>query len=145
MIAGPGSFIKTELRHMTFWKKEFIQRSAYRFLQKHLGPLHDRRKMLVLLRQGKISKWFSGIGRKQLLLLAPHWHLQEDEWSCRCTVTRYSLPAICRSANSSCNGRGPRRIYKRKRKKLHFGNRKHHIRGMISHLGLNWRLQTELR
>ena len=40
---------------------------------------NDRRKMLVLLRQGKISKWFSGIGQEAIAAGAA-LALQEDEW-----------------------------------------------------------------
>ena len=36
-------------------------------------------KMLVLLRQGKISKWFSGIGQEAIAVGAT-LALQEDEW-----------------------------------------------------------------
>ena len=36
-------------------------------------------KMLVLLRQGKISKWFSGIGQEAIAVGAT-MAMQPDEW-----------------------------------------------------------------
>ena len=42
-------------------------------------PRMIEEKMLVLLRQGKISKWFSGIGQEAIAVGAT-LALQEDEW-----------------------------------------------------------------
>ena len=44
-----------------------------------LLPRMIEEKMLVLLRQGKISKWFSGIGQEAISVGAV-MALQQDEW-----------------------------------------------------------------
>ena len=44
-----------------------------------LWPRMIEEKMLVLLRQGKISKWFSGIGQEAIACGVTH-ALQQDEW-----------------------------------------------------------------
>ena len=93
-------------------------------------------KMLVLLRQGRISKWFSGIGQEaisQELLLA----LRRMNGSCPFIGTWAFLPAgKCLCINFLCNGRAVKKdISKGRERSFHFGSREHHICGMISHLG----------
>ena len=101
-----------------------------------LKPRMIEEKMLVLLRQGKISKWFSGIGQEAISAAVVN-ALDESE---------YILPMhrnlgvfVGRSIELSrlfgqfqgkksgfTNGRD---------RSFHFGSLKHHIVGMISHLG----------
>ncbi len=62
---------------------EFLQGnvSKEKLIQLYKGLLLPRmieEKMLVLLRQGKISKWFSGIGQEAISVGAT-MALQEDE------------------------------------------------------------------
>ncbi len=47
--------------------------------RKLLLPRMIEEKMLILLRQGRISKWFSGIGQEAISVGAT-MALQEDEW-----------------------------------------------------------------
>ena len=93
-------------------------------------------KMLVLLRQGKISKWFSGIGQEAIAVGAT-LALQEDEWIMPLhrnlgAFTTRNMPLnklfMQWQGNSEAYSKGRERSF-------HFGNKEHHICGMISHLG----------
>ncbi|HEY6502671.1 MAG TPA: dehydrogenase E1 component subunit alpha/beta [Chitinophagaceae bacterium] len=93
-------------------------------------------KMLVLLRQGKISKWFSGIGQEAISVgatLAMH----DDEWIMPLhrnlgvfTVREMPLNKLFMQWQGSQDG-----YSKARERSFHFGNKEHHICGMISHLG----------
>src|SRR5690606_25421115 len=64
---------------MLFDRKNF---SNAQLLQMYRGLVYPRlieEKMLVLLRQGKISKWFSGIGQEAIAVGAA-LALHQDEW-----------------------------------------------------------------
>jgi len=52
---------------MQFDRKQLSNEELIHFYQKLLWPRMIEEKMLVLLRQGKISKWFSVLGRKRSL------------------------------------------------------------------------------
>lgn len=93
-------------------------------------------KMLSLLRQGKISKWFSGIGQEAIsvgVALAAN----EDE---------YILPMHRNLGVFTTRGMPFRKLFaqwqgkatgytKGRERSFHFGNQEHKIVGMISHLG----------
>jgi 2-oxoisovalerate dehydrogenase E1 component len=93
-------------------------------------------KMLVLLRQGKISKWFSGIGQEAIAVGAT-LALEEDEWimpmhrNLGVFTTRH-MPL----SRLFMQWQGAKEGYSKARERsFHFGSREHHICGMISHLG----------
>lgn len=92
--------------------------------------------MLVLLRQGKISKWFSGIGQEAIAVGAT-LALQEDEW----IMPLHRNLGVFTTRNMPLNKlfmqwQGAQEGYSKGRERsFHFGNRDHHICGMISHLG----------
>lgn len=137
MIAGPGSFIQnTELRHMTFERKNLSNDQLIDFYRSILWPRMIEEKMLVLLRQGKISKWFSGIGQEAIAVGAT-LALQEDEWIMPLhrnlgVFTTRNMPL----SKLFMQWQGAQEGYTKGRERsFHFGNRKHHICGMISHLG----------
>src|SRR6186997_1238870 len=51
---------------MTFDRKDLSGEHLISFYRSLLWPRMIEEKMLVLLRQGKISKWFSGIGQEAI-------------------------------------------------------------------------------
>ena len=51
---------------MNFDRKDFSNEELVRLYKSVLLPRMIEEKMLVLLRQGKISKWFSGIGQEAI-------------------------------------------------------------------------------
>ena len=64
---------------MTFDRKDLSNDQLVHFYKSILWPRMIEEKMLVLLRQGKISKWFSGIAQEAIAVGAT-LALQEDEW-----------------------------------------------------------------
>lgn len=92
--------------------------------------------MLILLRQGKISKWFSGIGQEAISVGAT-LAMQTDEWMLPMhrnlgVFTTRNLPLH----KLFLQWEGWQGGYSKGRERsFHFGNKEHHICGMISHLG----------
>src|SRR5437868_7513882 len=64
---------------MQFDRKEFSTTELLSLYKNLLLPRMIEEKMLVLLRQGKISKWFSGIGQEAISVGAT-LAMQADEW-----------------------------------------------------------------
>ncbi len=101
-----------------------------------LLPRMIEEKMLVLLRQGKISKWFSGIGQ-EAISVGVTMALQFDEW----IMPLHRNLGVFTSRNMPLNKlfkqwQGSKDGYSKGRERsFHFGSKKHHICGMISHLG----------
>src|SRR6476660_4181586 len=107
--------------------------SLYRNL---LLPRLIEERMLVLLRQGKISKWFSGIGQEAIAVGAT-MALETDEWIMPLhrnlgvfTGRNMPLHKLFKQWQGSGDG-----YSKGRERSFHFGSREHHICGMISHLG----------
>ena len=108
-------------------------RSVYRHLIK---PRMIEEKMLVLLRQGKIAKWFSGIGQ-EAISVGTAMALENDE---------YILPMHRNLGIFTARGIPLNRLFsqfqgkpggftKGRDRSFHFGTQEYHIVGMISHLG----------
>ena len=121
---------------MTFDKKELSNDQLVQFYKSLLWPRMIEEKMLVLLRQGKISKWFSGIGQEAIAVGAT-LALQEDEWIMPLhrnlgVFTTRNMPL----SKLFMQWQGAQEGYSKGRERsFHFGNKEHHICGMISHLG----------
>ncbi len=64
---------------MQFNRKDLSDDQLIRIYRNILLPRLIEEKMLVLLRQGKISKWFSGIGQEAIATGAT-LAMREDEW-----------------------------------------------------------------
>ncbi len=64
---------------MNFQSKDISKDQLIHIYKNLLWPRLIEEKMLVLLRQGRISKWFSGIGQEAISVGAT-LALQEDEW-----------------------------------------------------------------
>ncbi len=107
--------------------------SLYRAL---LKPRMIEEKMLVLLRQGKISKWFSGIGQ-EAISVGVTAALDSDEYIFPMhrnlgvfTTRDVSLERLFGQWQGKDTG-----FTKGRDRSFHFGTQEHHIVGMISHLG----------
>ncbi|ULT44472.1 thiamine pyrophosphate-dependent enzyme [Niabella defluvii] len=64
---------------MLFDRKNLSNAQLIQMYRSLVYPRLIEEKMLVLLRQGKISKWFSGIGQEAISVGAT-MALQQDEW-----------------------------------------------------------------
>ena len=101
-----------------------------------LKPRLIEEKMLVLLRQGKISKWFSGIGQ-EAIAVGVTLALQEDEYLLPMhrnlgVFTTRPIPLYRLFAQWQGKLSG---FTKGRDRSFHFGTQDYHIIGMISHLG----------
>ena len=101
-----------------------------------LLPRMIEEKMLLLLRQGKISKWFSGIGQEAISVGATS-ALHDDEWIMPLhrnlgVFTARKMPLSKLFMQWQGNKEG---YSKGRERSFHFGSKEHYICGMISHLG----------
>ena len=121
---------------MQFHRKELPDAQLIDFYRNLLWPRMIEEKMLVLLRQGKISKWFSGIGQEAIAVGAA-LALEQDEW----IMPLHRNLGVFTSRGMSLSKlfmqwQGAREGYSKGRERsFHFGSKEHHICGMISHLG----------
>jgi 2-oxoisovalerate dehydrogenase E1 component len=121
---------------MIFDRKDLSNEQLLAFYKHLLWPRMIEDKMLVLLRQGKISKWFSGIGQEAIAVGAT-LALQEDEWIMPLhrnlgVFTTRQMPLH----QLFLQWQGTQQGYSKARERsFHFGSKEHHICGMISHLG----------
>lgn len=101
-----------------------------------LKPRMIEEKMLILLRQGKISKWFSGIGQ-EAISVGVTYAMDQDE---------YILPMHRNLGVFTTKGVPLKRLFaqfqgkesgftKGRDRSFHFGTQEYNIVGMISHLG----------
>ncbi len=121
---------------MQFNRKNLSNEALTGLYKKLLLPRMIEEKMLLLLRQGKISKWFSGIGQEAISVGAA-MALQPDEWIMPLhrnlgvfTSRDMPLNKLFKQWQGSIDG-----YSKGRERSFHFGSREHHICGMISHLG----------
>ena len=121
---------------MYFDRKNLTDEELIVLYKQLLLPRLIEEKMLVLLRQGKISKWFSGIGQEAIAVGATA-ALQQDEWIMPLhrnlgvfTTRNMPLQKLFMQWQGSRDG-----YSKGRERSFHFGSAEHAICGMISHLG----------
>lgn len=121
---------------MQFSKKSLTQIQLIDLYKSILFPRMIEEKMLVLLRQGKISKWFSGIGQEAIAVGVTK-ALEPDEW----VMPLHRNLGVFTSRNMPLSKlfkqwQGNKDGYSKGRERsFHFGSKEHHVCGMISHLG----------
>ena len=121
---------------MQFDQQELTNEQLIAFYRQLVYPRLVEEKMLVLLRQGKISKWFSGIGQ-EAISVGSMLALQPNEWVMPLhrnlgVFTARNLPLHQLFMQWQGNKKG---FSKGRERSFHFGSKEHAICGMISHLG----------
>lgn len=114
------------------WTDEQLKETYYELLK----PRLIEEKMLVLLRQGKIAKWFSGIGQ-EAISVGLGLSLRSDEYILPMhrnlgVFTTRKIPL--NRLFSQWMGK-PGGFTKGRDRSFHFGTQEYKIIGMISHLG----------
>ena len=121
---------------ITYNPKGFSRKKLLELYEALLTPRLIEEKMLILLRQNKISKWFSGIGQEAVSVGAVEAIFQDE----------YILP-MHRNLGVFTGRKVPmHRLFAQfqgkrggftqgRDRSFHFGSAEHHIVGMISHLG----------
>ncbi len=121
---------------MKFQRKKYSDAVLLQLYEELLRPRMIEEKMLILLRQNKISKWFSGIGQEAISVGITQ-ALQPDEYILPMhrnlgVFTGRKLPFERLFAQWQGTAQG---YTKGRDRSFHFGTNEHHIVGMISHLG----------
>jgi 2-oxoisovalerate dehydrogenase E1 component len=121
---------------MEFKRGKLSNEQLVHFYRSLLLPRMIEEKMLLLLRQGKISKWFSGIGQEAISVGAT-LAMDPNEWILPLhrnlgvfTSRKMPLVTLFKQWQGDQDG-----YSKARERSFHFGNKAHHICGMISHLG----------
>jgi len=122
--------------HINF-NKENLDNNTLELLYKNmLKPRMIEEKMLILLRQGKISKWFSGIGQ-EAISIGVTMALKNEEYILPMhrnlgvfTTRKIPLHRLFSQWQGKANG-----FTKGRDRSFHFGTLEYNIVGMISHLG----------
>lgn len=121
---------------MQFDRSGFSNEKLVTLYTELLRPRMIEEKMLVLLRQGRISKWFSGIGQEAIAVGAT-LALDSDEYIMPLhrnlgVFTARKMPFD----KLFMQWQGRKEGYSKGRERsFHFGANEYHICGMISHLG----------
>jgi len=119
-----------------FDKKKYSEEVLLSLYKELIKPRLIEEKMLILLRQGKITKWFSGIGQEASSVGAA-LALQKDEYILPMhrnlgTFTVRGIPLAKLFAQFQGKKSG---FTKGRDRSFHFGTQEYKIVGMISHLG----------
>ncbi|WP_111671716.1 alpha-ketoacid dehydrogenase subunit alpha/beta [Algoriphagus litoralis] len=121
---------------LTFDRKNLSDQTLLKLYESLIMPRRIEEKMLILLRQGRISKWFSGWGQEAISIGAVN-ALAADEFILPMhrnlgIFTGRDMPLERLFAQFQGKKSG---FTKGRDRSFHFGSIEHHIVGMISHLG----------
>ncbi len=122
--------------NITYDKKNLDSKILLQLYANMLKPRMVEEKMLILLRQGKISKWFSGIGQ-EAISVGVTMALNKEEYILPMhrnlgvfTTRKVPLNRLFSQWQGKANG-----FTKGRDRSFHFGTQEYNIVGMISHLG----------
>jgi len=128
--------IDNKKRTMMFDRKGYSDEILLELYKAILLPRMIEEKMLLLLRKGKITKWFSGIGQEAISTGVAK-ALNDDEYILPMhrnlgvfTSRGMPLDRLFKQLQGKFNG-----FSKGRERSFHFGTNEYHIVGMISHLG----------
>src|SRR3984885_14404468 len=121
---------------MIFTRKNVDNDKLVSFYKALLWPRLIEEKMLILLRQGRIGKWFSGIGQEAIavgstLAMQPNEYILPMHRNLGVFTTR-EIPLSRLMAQWQGKASG---FTKGRDRSFHFGTQQYKIIGMISHLG----------
>lgn len=121
---------------MIFDRKSLNNNKLIEFYKKMLWPRLVEEKMLILLRQGRIGKWFSGIGQ-EAIAIGSTLAMNNDEYILPMhrnlgvfTAREIPLSRLMGQWQGKASG-----FTKGRDRSFHFGTQEYKIIGMISHLG----------
>ena len=128
--------LTTEDRQLRFERGDLSDDQLLDLYEDLLRPRMIEEKMLSLLRQGKISKWFSGIGQEAIAVGVTK-ALRDDEYVLPMhrnlgvfTTRGMPFPKLFAQWQGKATG-----YSKGRERSFHFGSSEHKVVGMISHLG----------
>ncbi|MGA8853202.1 MAG: dehydrogenase E1 component subunit alpha/beta [Christiangramia sp.] len=127
---------RTKSHTIQYNRKDLSKDQLLDLYKSMLKPRMIEEKMLILLRQGKVSKWFSGIGQEAISVGVTK-ALKEEEY----ILPMHRNLGVFTSRNIPLNRlfsqwQGKASGFTKGRdRSFHFGTQEYHIVGMISHLG----------